>query len=479
MRLRYTNLQTRILTALITVIALVMIGWAFLNYYMVRRIVTEELENRSTQAVHRLSNALELPLWSYNRETASSFILAEMAGSSIRAVVVREAEEPNGIWLAFVQGTEGPRETSSPEELEEVRRRAYTEAEGHVIYRDMELGTIQVYTDDTLARELLGFLIFLTAVLALFLGVTITITVSMMLNRIVVRPVRDLLKSVRRVADGSYEPMKTPTRDDELGKLTREFETMASTVLEREEELRHSLQEKAAMLQEIHHRVGNNFQILVSLLHLQKDTLSTEAQTTLQSSHNRILSMAKVHERLYSTENLAWIDMPDYISDLASTLGTSFECRADAVDVQTVPLKVELNTAVPVGLILNELLSNALQHACDPNESKAVEVTLRRRDRDGGGSNDGREARGDKETGRGNDEVRGDNNGGTAELVVRDGGPGMPPEFRLDQTTTLGLSIAQTLVKQIHGSMTITRPDTGGTEVAVVFPLSDGAQTTI
>jgi PAS domain S-box-containing protein len=207
-----------------------------------------------------------------------------------------------------------------------------------------------------------------------------------------------------------------------------------------EEIARASLSEKETLLKEIHHRVKNNLQVTSSLLKLQAERIEDEsARRALQEGRGRIRSMALVHELLYRSRDLANVDLGEYTEDLTRQL-----LRAHAVDPsrvrvenQLVPVPLPIDVAVPCGLILNELVSNALKHAFPEGRRGVIRIELRRGDE-------------------------------ADELVVRDDGIGFPAGADFRSEATLGLRLVQTLADQIDGKLSAS--SNGGTEIRLQIP---------
>lgn len=196
------------------------------------------------------------------------------------------------------------------------------------------------------------------------------------------------------------------------------------------EELRQSLEEKDVLLREIHHRVKNNLQVISSLLSLQEDgDLDDRAAHRLAASRQRIRSMALVHERLYRSGDLAQIDFADYLDDLGDHLVRAhgaghvhFERRVEAG-----PLPV--NRAIPLGLLTNELVANALEHAFPENGTQADAPALN---------------------------LRFWTDGPTATLVVEDNGTGLPDDLTTDDieaSDSMGLKLVRALAGQLDGTL--------------------------
>ena len=192
-------------------------------------------------------------------------------------------------------------------------------------------------------------------------------------------------------------------------------------------ELRGALKEKETLLKEIHHRVKNNLQIISSLLSMQSDSSADAgARELLRESIHRVRSMALIHERLYQSESLARIDFGDYARSLATFLFRSYRLGSAVqltVEAETTELSVE--TAVPLGLVLNELVTNALKHALAAGGAGELRVSVRPEP-------DGRFS-----------------------LTVADTGPGLPADFDLDAATTMGMTLVRALANQLKADLTV------------------------
>jgi PAS domain S-box-containing protein len=200
-----------------------------------------------------------------------------------------------------------------------------------------------------------------------------------------------------------------------------------------EERIRASLAEKEVLLKEIHHRVKNNMQVISSLVALQAEGSHDPAmRAVLQDVTHRVRSMALVHEKLYQSADMARVEFSEYARSLLSYLWRAHGTAASAVrltlDLEPVPPPV--NAAVPCGLILNELVSNALKHAfcgpAPPGRGGEVTVSLR-------GGPQGRVC-----------------------LRVRDNGKGLPAGLDWRQANSLGLRLVQMLAGQLHGTLEVS-----------------------
>jgi two-component sensor histidine kinase/PAS domain-containing protein len=206
-----------------------------------------------------------------------------------------------------------------------------------------------------------------------------------------------------------------------------------------EQDLQRSLRDKDALLQEVHHRVKNNLQIISSLLDLQALTITDRhAQEAFTESQRRIQAMALVHDQLYHVETMSHIDFGAYVRTLTDYLQQSFVSQADsiAVVIEIVDIWLDAHAAIPCGLIINELVANAFKHAFPDQRSGQIRITCQAR------------------------------NDGTLQLAVADTGVGMPIPGQ-QRTGSLGLRLVSTLTKQLRGILRIESDQ--GAVVTVTF----------
>jgi two-component sensor histidine kinase len=202
-----------------------------------------------------------------------------------------------------------------------------------------------------------------------------------------------------------------------------------------------SLQEKEVLLKEVHHRVKNNLQVISSLLNLQADSLTDPLLRVLVTdSQQRIRSIALVHELLYHADNLAQISLAQYITRLVQELTHAYVIAPERIALQTQIEEawVDLDTAIPWGLLLHELLSNCFKHAFPKGQAGVVRVELR----------------------------------ATAQqrlvLRVEDTGCGFPVGLDFRATNSLGLQLVCELTEQLQGTIALERD--GGTCFTITVP---------
>ena len=205
-----------------------------------------------------------------------------------------------------------------------------------------------------------------------------------------------------------------------------------------EELLKASFEEKVVLLREIHHRVKNNLQIIASLLSLQSNYVY-EPQTLelLQSGQNRVASMALIHEQLYQTENLSQIEVAAYIQNLIANLFSSYEIRGTiSLHMNIEEIYLDIEQAIPCGLIINELICNSLKYAF-PQGAGEIHISF-----------------------------YSDNNNKLT-LFVSDNGIGIPQELNWQSADSLGLKLVNTLAEQLDGTLELNRNI--GTEFKLTF----------
>jgi len=265
------------------------------------------------------------------------------------------------------------------------------------------------------------------------------------------RPLRELFATdtspvdadfPRSLAAGAESVMRTPSQRlvpvlcsvaqmrDETGRLEG-FVCVASNISRQkdtEQRLLASLREKELLLKEVHHRVKNNLQIIISLFNLQTHYVQdTNASKALREGQNRIKSMALIHERFYQSDGLSRIDFDDYIRRLTDNLLQTSGITSGKVVLNIISEKISLDidTAVPCGLIINEVVSNSLKHAF--NDGRKGEILI-------------------KFSHLNEAEYR---------LVIADNGVGLAPGFKLEESDSLGIQLIHALTDQIDGRLSV------------------------
>jgi two-component sensor histidine kinase len=228
-------------------------------------------------------------------------------------------------------------------------------------------------------------------------------------------------------------------------KLVKKGTALENEIVERQkaqEETKASLMEKELLLREIHHRVKNNMQIVSSLIRLQLHSIVNEkGKEILKETQNRIQAMSLIHETLYRPGNVSEILLRNYIKELAMNLFDSFGVDPERVQLQTdmEDIAIDIDTATPCGLIINELITNSLKYAFPEERAGVVSITLSK------------------------DWVTKE-----LKLIIKDNGIGLPPDFDIKKAKSLGLILAVNLAEQqLKGKCVVNREN--GTEFVIIF----------
>lgn len=197
---------------------------------------------------------------------------------------------------------------------------------------------------------------------------------------------------------------------------------------EREQQMKEMIEERETLIKETHHRIKNNLATITGLLELQiMKTKSQEVTDVLSESMNRVQSIASIHEKLYQTDGLASIKLESYIYDLVDQLSKSMENLGGdsniSFDLNLAPISLNTNQAVPLGLILNELITNANKHAFD-EDGGTISISCSKE----------------------NNQVH---------VAVSDNGKGLPDDLDLQNTKSLGLKLVETLSNQLDAEYTL------------------------
>ncbi len=257
--------------------------------------------------------------------------------------------------------------------------------------------------------------------------------VAVALGRLIMKPFDALAAGARAVAAGRYGRMESVAPRGgyfprEFSAFTETFDAMAEAIGLREAALRRALDEKSVLIKEIHHRVKNNLQIIASLLALQSRSVrDAEDRKLIQASQDRIRSIALVHEQLYRSDDLSSIPMAEYARSLVQHLGASLHADGATLAVEADDFVLAIERALPCGLVMNELVTNALKYGAANGREAAIAVRLRSPD-------------------------------GEVVLEVEDDGPGLPAGTDPETSESLGLSLVNSLAKQLGGSVEWLRP---------------------
>ena len=239
------------------------------------------------------------------------------------------------------------------------------------------------------------------------------------------------------------EMLITPVMDS--AKKIQHFIAVKEDVTEKSrsrERLEASLQEKEVLLREIHHRVKNNMQVISSLVNLSSDKVSDPStQALIDELHRRIDAMSIVHEQFYSAVDVSNIDFSLYIAQLTNNLMEEYQIKPEEIFVEqtTIPLLLDLDSAIPAGLIVSELVSNSFKALRNESSQKRIlRISMNR-------SNDA-----------------------VVTIKIHDNGPGLPPGMDPKSEQTLGFKLMEILSRQLHGSITFDSTD--GTKAILQFP---------
>lgn len=202
-----------------------------------------------------------------------------------------------------------------------------------------------------------------------------------------------------------------------------------------------TLEEKNTLLKEIHHRVKNNLQVISSLLSLQQRQISDpKAAQAIQEGRDRVKAMALIHQNLYQDTDLIGVDASDYISKLAKSLIKNYKTEDKKIElhIDIDPIKLDIDTIIPLGLVINELISNALKYAFVNKPSGAIDILLK-------------------------------SSNNTLTLSVVDNGKGMPEGFSVDQVSSLGFRLIKAFSDKLKADLKISSSKEG-TKISLIIP---------
>lgn len=288
-------------------------------------------------------------------------------------------------------------------------------------------------------------------------GVVITILAGLfgfLSARRIARPVEKIRLAAEAITRGSFDIHVTGSSRDEIGELVRVFNYMTDRLKEtlgglqqaRDDlyqalgEVELSLHEKEALLREVHHRVRNNLQLIISMIHIQGSGGNTAAQENiLKEMENRVRSMAMVHDVLYQSEYASEVDFTAYVRNIGNYLLNTYNNRDKRIDMEydLADITLDIAQAIPCGLVLNELITNSLRHGFPGGKQGRIRLELHTL------------------------------SGGDVQLRTSDNGVGLPEGFDPATGRTIGFMLVESLIQQLDGRLDITSD--GGLDVTVSF----------
>ena len=277
---------------------------------------------------------------------------------------------------------------------------------------------------------LFSFLTILTALAIVFLSV-----------KYLVKPLRTLAAATTQVAGGDLSVRCPVTNRDETGVLAASFNSMVERLQQAQEiQLRKSLEEKEILLKEIYHRTKNNMLVIISMLDLQVQDVEDERILSIfRDTEDRIRAMALVHEKLYQSQDLSEIDLGSYLEEVSRSLvGNMVPDGRVRLNSTVEPVPITIDYAIPLGLVINEIVTNALKHAFPEGRSGTVSLELKR-------------AQGKKIL-----------------IEISDDGVGLPERVDIHENSSFGLQLVNSLVRvQLRGE--VSAECRGGTTFFIAF----------
>ena len=271
--------------------------------------------------------------------------------------------------------------------------------------------------------------------ITLFIGLSLVLFIILLSMNIVRRKKAEA--GLQEAHDNLDQQVKI--RTDELMKSHELLEEEITERKQAEEKVKTSLKEKETLLHEIHHRVKNNMTVISSLLKLQAGQVNNdEAKTALMDSQNRVQSMSSIHETLYQSDNLSTVDMKTYLSSLASAIALNYSIGSKVnLLVESKNVLIGAKQASPVGLIVNELITNSFKYAFPDNQEGEIKINLQKIENQ-------------------------------IQLEYADDGIGIPEDYNWRNTKSMGLNLVKMLAEnQLDGS--IDMESNSGTKFTIKF----------
>lgn len=388
--------------------------------------------------VYQLQAGLAIPVWNLDKPAAEIILETALRDPDI-----------TGVSLESTDGVFAPLNIYSPHMTEPTITKR-----GIVTYDDRPLAMLTIYVDEGKFHQRARDQIISMGAAILLLELFQTLVLSLLLRQSVVLPLRKLkayAASVSAEGTGTVERRSPETAEDSRNEtesvaasvrsMVRQLELRYLELQGVEAELKSSLDEKEILLRELHHRVKNNLSIIYSLLYFQKERFDDpEVAMMIAGLQGRIYAIASIHQQLYRAHDFRAVDLKAYLEELGDNISESYgeNERRIRFDFRIPPLDLDMEKALPCGLLVNELVTNAYRHAFPEGRGGTITVEV-------------------KEA------------AGMIELIVEDDGIG----YVRSETGSggMGLSISESLATQLGGTLVPSSEPGAGTRWFLRFPI--------
>lgn len=440
-----------ILFALVPVLVS-MIVFGSISYTIFKQELVQERIGYATSLITLSSDEIRNPLYFLELDKLNDFIENLKQNPDVLSViitdpigkVITDGTLENKYYNQIISDDFNNRSIRSTESLVEITGDIMKIS--YPIYITEKIGTIYIDFSmkelDLVMKDLIKLLITIGAGIFLIIA-----SIDIFISSSITKPITDLKIAAHEIAKGNFGAKIKINSDDEVGELAAEFNKMGDDLQkssddrkQAEEEIRKSLNEKEVLLREIHHRVKNNMQIISSLLRLQSQNIKDKNYSQLfDESQNRITSMLLVHEKLYQSKNLSKINFNEYIKEMVNGLFQSYGEYSGRIklNIEVPEVSLGINSAIPCGLIINELVTNSLKYAFPEGKKGEISIIFHKI-------------------------------GEEIEMIISDNGIGIPEDFDFRNAESLGLKLVSILAEgQLKGEVNLNCDK--GTEFRIKF----------
>ena len=384
----------------------------------------ETYKNNKEEITNELSKRIIYYLWNYSLEEAKDICIIKFNNNKKDFVGITIYDKnTNRLIFGFEQND------SKISAVDRIDDKSYDKIKVELKYNNTAYWYANFYFSNVYLYEELKKNIINTSITTLLLIISISLSLIFILNRLLIKPINDLIDNSIKITNGNYSLIIPDSDIKEIDLLSQNYKIMSKAIKKRENDLQTLIREKDLLIQEIHHRVKNNMFFLYSIFDLQKEyTKEIKVKNFIEDAKNRVKSIGLVHRMIYKSDNMVLINFSKFIKTFCNELIETFSYKSKKIDVtyRLNTVNLNINQATICGIIINELITNSIKHAFKNLDSGKIWIELSKK----------------------NDNIT---------LLVGNNGKELSKNFDITKIKSLGLGLVLMLARQLKADLRIEK----------------------